>query len=355
VLTVLSIAYPLACTGPLAVGGAEQVLTMLDAALVAAGHRSIVIARKGSTAAGELVPVPAVAGPLDDAAIRAAQTSHRAAISHVLASTRVDLVHMHGVDFDAYLPRNDIPVLVTMHCPAGWYGPDTYNIERPKTYFNAVSASQYAALRGYRHVVGHIDNGVAVPSLNGPHAKRQFALMLCRVAPDKGIHLGLAAAHRAGVPLLVAGELFPYPDHQRYVAKAIAPLVDRYRRLIGPVHSARKRRMLTGARCLVICSQVHETSSLAAREALAVGTPVIALRRGALVDVVEHGRTGFLVDTEAEMAAALLRADEIDPDACRSAARERFDADGMIRGYLALYETLAQRHATGRPFNRDVA
>ncbi len=76
VLTVLSVAYPLAPVGPDAVGGAEQVLAMLDAALVAAGHRSLVVACAGSAAAGRLLPIPA-APVLDDAARARAQAAVR--------------------------------------------------------------------------------------------------------------------------------------------------------------------------------------------------------------------------------------------------------------------------------------
>jgi hypothetical protein len=106
---------------------------------------------------------------------------------------------------------------------------------------------------------------------------------------------------------------------------------------------ARKRRLLAAARCLVVPSLVAETSSLVAMEALASGTPVIAFRSGALPEIVEDGRTGFLVDGVAEMADAMRRASEIDPEACRRAARERFTAERMCGEYLALYERLAAK------------
>ena len=99
-LTVLSVAYPLAPVGPDAVGGAEQVLSALDRALVAAGHRSLVVACEGSNVAGRLLRIPAAGGKLDDAAQGAAQ----AAVRHVLASVQADVIHLHGIDFDTYLP-----------------------------------------------------------------------------------------------------------------------------------------------------------------------------------------------------------------------------------------------------------
>ena len=116
-LTVVSVAYPLAPVGPDAVGGAEQVLSRLDMGLVRAGHRSIVIACEGSRTAGTLVAVPLPGGTLDEAARTRAQERTKSVIAATLQSWPVDLVHLHGVDFDAYLPQASVPVLVTLHLP----------------------------------------------------------------------------------------------------------------------------------------------------------------------------------------------------------------------------------------------
>src|SRR6185437_2386897 len=97
-LTVLNVAYPLAPVGPDAVGGAEQVLSQLDAALAAQGHRSIVVACAGSVAAGELIATPAPQGVIDEERRHAAHDAHRRAIGAVLARRPVDVVHLHGLD-----------------------------------------------------------------------------------------------------------------------------------------------------------------------------------------------------------------------------------------------------------------
>jgi glycosyltransferase involved in cell wall biosynthesis len=79
-------------------------------------------------------------------------------------------------------------------------------------------------------------------------------------------------------------------------------------------------------------------------EALAAGTPVIAYRSGALPDIVEHGRTGFIVDDVPSMADAIRAVDRIDPEECRHAARARFALRRMTDAYLSLYDRLAQHH-----------
>ena len=343
-LTVLSVAYPLAPVGPDAVGGAEQVLTTLDTALVAAGHRSVVVACEGSVTAGELVPVPAVpAGqPIESGQQQAAQRRTRERVAEVLAREPVDVVHLHGVDFHHYLPAPGVPVLVTLHLPPAFYPDDVLTPERPDTWLSCVSASQAGAMPQTPALLPPIANGVAVERLGELRPRRRgYALMLARVCPEKGVHLALQASHAAGVSCLVAGEVFPYPAHRDYFEQDVLPLLDRRRRYIGPASFQQKRRLLAAARCLVIPSLVAETSSLVAMEAASCGTPVVAFRRGALPEVVEHGRTGFLVDDAAEMAQAIERCDAIDPAVCRDVARHRFSDRRMAAEYLARYQALA--------------
>lgn len=344
-LTVLSVAYPLAPVSPDAVGGAEQVLHQLDAALVRRGHRSVVVACEGSRVAGTLICVPLPDGVYDDAAKIAAHARHRAAIAAALARHSVDVVHLHGIDFHAYLPAPGFPVLATLHLPPSWYPPEALHPTRPGTWIHAVSRAQHAACPPGPHLLPPIENGVAPGAAR--HAKRRFALLLGRICPEKGVHIAIDAARKAGIPLLVAGEVFPYEAHRRYFAEEIAPRLDRERRFIGPVGLVRKRRLLAAARCLLVPSLAPETSSLVAREAIASGTPVIAFPNGALPETVEQGRTGFLVEDADAMAQAIAKAATIDPDECRRVARERFSLERMVAGYLAAYERLAGREAPG--------
>src|SRR3954447_6735961 len=108
-LTVLNVAYPFAPVGADATGGAEQVLSHIDQALVSAGHHSIVIACEGSQTAGTLIPVPRPAGLLDDEAITTARAWNRRAIESALERWPIDIVHLHGVDFQSYLPPAGVP------------------------------------------------------------------------------------------------------------------------------------------------------------------------------------------------------------------------------------------------------
>ncbi|HEY8612962.1 MAG TPA: glycosyltransferase [Roseomonas sp.] len=341
-LSILSVAYPLAPVGPDSVGGAEQVLSAMDRALHAAGHRSIVVAQEGSSVAGLLWPVPRPAGPLDEPAWKRSQANTAHAISEALRSEPVDLVHLHGIDFHAYLPPPGPPVLATLHLPPSWYPIAALNPPRPRTWLHGVSASQHAAMKGkVEALLPPVPNGVPVGELAATrHARRGFVLMLGRICPEKGQHHALDAARAADVPLLIGGEVFPYESHERFFAEEVRPRLDRRRRFLGPVGFARKRRLLAAARCLLVPSTAPETSSLVAMEAAACGTPVVAFASGALPEVVEHGRTGFLVSGVVEMAEAIARVGTLDPEEIRRVARERFSLARMAAEYMALYRRL---------------
>ncbi|RWA81625.1 glycosyltransferase [Mesorhizobium sp.] len=344
-LTVLNVAYSLAPVGPDAVGGAEQVLSMLDRALVRDGHRSIVVACRGSSAAGTLVETPAETGALDETAKKRAQQAHRGAIATARARWPIDIVHLHGIDFDTYLP-GDGPTLVTLHLPLGWYSPEALRPAREDLWLHAVSDAQHKTAPAGSRLVAPIPNGVDVDGLNQPRSRRDFALVLSRICPEKGIHLAIEAAKRASVPLAIGGQIYPYQTHVEYFANEVRPRLDRRRRFLGPLGFSAKRRLLNVARCLVIPSLAAETSSLVAMEALACGTPVVAFPNGALPNVVEHGETGFLVNDVDEMATAILASAELRNEACLSAARRRFSLDRMISAYMDTYRALAKLGAS---------
>jgi glycosyltransferase involved in cell wall biosynthesis len=343
-VNILNVAYPLAPVGPDAVGGAEQILTQLDAALVASGHKSIVVACEGSRTRGILVPTRRSPGAFDDHRRDNAIKANAAAIRYGLERWPLDLIHFHGLDFHEYLPDSEVPVLATLHLPPEWYPRTVFNLRRPLTFLNCVSAAQQRSCPPCDYLLGVVANGVNLSS--GPHARRNYALALGRICPEKGFHFALRAAAAARTPLLLAGEVFPYPCHENYFRREIRPLLGHGRHFIGSVGLKRKRRLLCGARCLLVPSLAPETSSLVAMEALSCGTPVVAFPSGALPEIIEHGKTGFLVKTEREMADAIHQSSNLSAEVCRETARQRFSSERMILNYFELYERVSTRRQT---------
>lgn len=336
-MTVLNVAFPLLPVSADAAGGSEQILWHVERGLVNAGYRSLVIAAKGSSVSGCLIPTPCADHEITDEVRSAAQGAHRHAIQVVLETTSVDLIHFHGLDFAHYVPASGPPMLASLHLPVSWYPKHIFDI--PGLTLNFVSHSQAGTSTApVRWPV--IPNGIDLPRYRMRADRDSFLLVLARVCPEKGIDVALRVAHRLGLELIVAGPVHPFAAHESYFEHCIKRLLDEKRQYIGPVGLSQKVDLLARAKCLLTPSSVAETSSLVAMEAIASGTPVVAFRSGALPEVVEQGKTGFVVDDEYEMAEAVQRIEEILSENCRAAAAARFDANRMVRDYLTLYERL---------------
>jgi glycosyltransferase involved in cell wall biosynthesis len=339
--TVLSVAYPLVPVTPDTAGGAEQILSILDRKIVERGGRSLVIAAEGSRVCGELIASQGWSGPINARVRARAAAEHRRLVNQVVRDSRVDVVHLHGLDFAEYLPEEGVPCLATLHLPPEWYPASIFSRPRAGLLYTCVSGSQRRACPPSAIPIRAIDDGIDVESFPAPARKRNYALALGRICAEKGFHFAIRAAERARVPLIIAGRVFPYEAHQRYFQLEIAPRMNQCVRFVGPAGFRKKRHLLSCARCLLVPSTVAETSSLVAMEAAASGTPVIAFRSGALPEIVEHGRTGFIVADEHEMAEAIGRVDELSPHECRAVAEERFSAARMATEYFRLYEEMS--------------
>src|SRR6266550_904751 len=316
-LTVLSVSYPLAQVSPGTAGGAEQVLATLDESVVRAGHRSLVLAPAGSRCFGLLIPGPAVPGVLDLQMQERVRHSYRETLQKVLARFAVDVVHLHGLDFLDYLPPAGVPVVLTLHLPPSWYPEDALRLDRPETYLVCVSQSQARECPPHARIEQVIENGVSLERFHPEKKKGKYALAMGRICPEKGIHLALDAASAAGLPLFLAGTAFGYRSHQSYFEDAIRPRLRDGHRFLG------------------------------AMEALACDTPVVAFRVGALCDLIEDGRTGFLVDTVTDLPDAMRASQKLDPAACRREAELRFSFEIMQTKYMDLYRKAAAKSVHG--------
>ena len=344
--TVLSIAYPFAPVGPNLVGGAEQILCYLDQAVVEAGDRSLVVACEGSMPTGRLFPVPLPERESLEEADRAwCRERFHAAVSCALASEQVDVVHAHSMDLFGFEFPPEIPLLITLHLPNGWYPRETLEKYRDQAQFSYVSESQRRAGLTTFGDAPVIENGVEIQPLTCEGKKGDFALVMGRICPEKNAHSALEAGTKARVKVIIGGQVYPYREHQQYFAEKIEPQLARSNPALkhefaGPLTPERRRRMLAEAKCLLHPTLAPETSSLVAMEALAAGTPVIAYRSGALTEIVEDGVTGFLVNDVDEMAEAIGKVDTLSPAICHEAAKRCFSKERMIERYFDLYRKI---------------
>ena len=172
-----------------------------------------------------------------------------------------------------------------------------------------------------------------------------YLVTVGRLVPHKGADRAIAIAARTGLPLVIVGDVTPYlEDSAPYYEARIRPFVDGVRvRHLAALPNDEVLRVVSGARAFVFPISWEEPYGLVVAEALAAGTPVVATPRGSLPELVEHGVTGFLGETDEELAGFVARIGEIDRATCRRRAEERMGADRMVSEYEAFYRRILAR------------
>jgi glycosyltransferase involved in cell wall biosynthesis len=341
-IRVLYISYPLLTVSRDSAGGAEQILWTLEREMARLGVETAVAASAGSSVAGALLATGRPCRAVDDLERR--DREHQDKIVECIRRSACqgrafDLVHDMSGSFWSRAAEIDAPVLATLHLPRHFYPPEYFQRVPANVSFICVSDSQARSFADLASLRGVVANGIALDLFKPNHGPRNGLLWLGRICEEKSPHLALDIAARAGLTIILAGQVYPFSYHQRYFDSDVEP---RLREMPNATFVSRpsfdrKRQLLSAAHALLITSQVEETSSLVAMEAAASGTPVIASRRGALPEVIRDGVTGFLADSVEDYVRAFERLDEIDHGACVRHAREHFSSTTMAQGYARHY------------------
>ncbi|MEU8076530.1 glycosyltransferase family 4 protein [Catellatospora citrea] len=347
-LKIAMIAPPYFDVPPAAYGGIEAVLADLSNALVELGHQVTVVGagRDGTQARFWQVwerAVPERLGEPGPEIIYATLT--RRVVQKLAAAGEVDVVHDHTFAGPLNAPAYDamgLPTVATVHGPVdselrGYYR----NLDRDLSLV-AISARQ-RSLAPELKWIGTVHNGLRPADWPFQREKKDYALFLGRFNADKGAHTAVLAAHEAGLPLILAGKCAE-PAEKRYYAEQVEPLLGPNDQMIGIADATLKRELLANARCLLFPVQWEEPFGMVMIEAMVCGTPVVALRAGAVPEVVRHGVTGLVCSRQSDLPAALQAAAVLDPVQCREHVVRSFSAQRMAAGYVRAYRAaLAQR------------
>lgn len=338
-LRIAMVAPPWFELPPSAYGGIEAMCTCLVDRLVDRGHEvTLVGVGRNGTAATRFVPTSDV--PQGERIGQGLpEVVHAAALPDILSEVDADVVHDHSLAGPLLARGRDVPTVVTAHGPVVGEMGRYYRRLGDSVHMVAISKAQ-RIMAADLNWVGTVHNAVSVDSFPFRRDKEDFALFLGRVTPDKGIPQAIAAARDAGLPLRIAAKCRE-PEERDYFREVVEPLLGGDVEWLGEVDHAEKLRLLAAARCLLFPIQWDEPFGMVMVEALTCGTPVVALRRGSVPEVVAHGETGFVCDDHDALVAALHRVGELSPDRCRAEAERRFDVRSMAARYEYVYRTVA--------------
>ncbi|BCO37175.1 glycosyltransferase family 4 protein [Mycobacterium heckeshornense] len=347
-LRIAVVAPPYFDVPPRAYGGVEAVIADLLDALLARGHDVTLLGAAANTAA-RFIPVwdktvPQLLGqPLPEVA-HAGRV--RDAIESLARTEGLEIVHEHTLagPLNARTYRQyGISTLLTVHGPLDEQLNSYYRALADDLALVAVSDRQRAQAPELNWV-GRVHNALRVEDWPFEAQKDDYALFMGRFNPQKAPHLALQAAHEADIPLILAGKCTE-PDEKVYFSQYVQPQLAGTDLMFGQADAAAKRKLLAKARCLLFPIQWEEPFGMVMIEAMACGTPVVALDRGAVREIVNDGVTGFVCADPAELAPAIQRVASLDPQACRRHVKERFSAERMALGYERLYRQIidAQR------------
>jgi Glycosyltransferase len=334
---------------PKAYGGVESVVADLTDALMARGHEVTLIGAGAQKTGTRFIPVwprtvPERLGEPFPEVVHAALV--RRAIRRLAARHGLDIVHDHTLAGPLNAPAYaalGLPTVVTVHGPVNGDLHQLYSALRDDIHLVAISDRQ-RQLAPELNWAAMVHNAVRVETFPFRADKGDYALFLGRFHPEKAPHLALEAAHAAGIPLVLAGKCAE-PIEKEYFEREVRPRLTDRDVVFGVADAEAKRRLLAEARCLLFPVQWEEPFGMVMIEAMSCGTPVVALRGGAVPEVVVDGVTGFVCDDPAQLPDALRRLPEIDPAACRQRVVDHFDVDRLGAGYEAAYRRILSRTA----------
>jgi glycosyltransferase involved in cell wall biosynthesis len=354
-MKIAHIAPPWISIPPKHYGGTEIVLYNLIQEQVAQGHEVTLLAPGDAQTSAQLVSF--IPGSLLEAGIP--WPAHLRAYYHFykaveyLKTHKFDILHTHlSSAADMYLfpltAHLIVPHVMTLHSRfpfdrvGSWIGDtDQYYMEWAASLpMVAISNAARDEVPFHLNFVGVVHHGLPMQTFQPTgELPEDFFVWLGRIVPDKGAHLAIQAAKKAGVPLVLAGIIDRYvPESSDYFEHMIRSAIDGQQiKYIGPVNLEQKIQLLSRARGLLNPLQWEEPFGMVMIEAMALGCPVITFPHGAASEIVVHRKTGFLAHDVDEMVQFVSEIDTLSRTAIRAYAEQHFSVSVMVERYASIY------------------
>jgi glycosyltransferase involved in cell wall biosynthesis len=330
-MRVALVAPPFLSVPPRRYGGTELFVAQLTRGLIGLGHEPVVYANGASTVDAELRSL--FAGddwPIQDPAQASLKNLTHCSWAVRDAAEHCDVIHVNdvaGLFFSDYV---DVPFVHTLHHPRVSALSAVYD-RYPDVWYVTISdfQQQQEALPQCQTIYHGIDASLYTCR----EEKEDYLCFLGRMSPCKGPHIAIDVAKRAGIRLKLAGEVQPL--FRDYWERDVRPHIDGRRiEYVGEADAAMKNALLGGARALLFPIQWHEPFGLIMIEAMACGTPVVALPGGSVAEVVGDG--GVVCDSIDDMVRVVRELD-VPPLRCRKRVESRFTVEAMARQYARVY------------------
>ena len=336
-------------------GGTERIVSYLTEELVAANHEVTLFASADSVTRARLVPAL-------ETALRLSATPIVDSVAHYIRllelvireADQFDILHFH-IDYlhFPWTKRQPVPAVTTLHGTLAI--PDLVPLYKEFDDLNVISISDAQRLPlpwiGWRGTVYH---GIPEELYHLREKPGEYLAFLGRICPEKRLDRAIEIAKRSGRKLKIAAKVDPVD--REYFSDHIKPLLEHpLVELIGEIGEGEKQEFLGNALALLFPIDWPEPFGLVTIEAMACGTPVIAYRRGAVPEIIEDGKTGFIVDNQDDAVAAVDRLASIDRVLCRREFERRFTARRMTADYIRIYEELWSGSERGKkvtPFSQ---
>ncbi|GAA3839438.1 glycosyltransferase family 4 protein [Sphaerisporangium flaviroseum] len=344
-LRIAMVAPPWSEVPPRGYGGIESMIFDLVGGLMRLGHDVTLIGAGRTTSKASFLRTYRRA-PSERIGESMPEVLHTAMASRILSRLDVDIVHDHTLAGPLTAEGRATPTVVTCHGTVDGELGEYYRTLGDGIFLVSISVAQRTFAPDLNWV-GQVYNAVDTRMYPFTERKEDWVLWIGRFAGDKGAHLAIDAARAAGRRIVLAGKLVEPTEHA-YFDEHIRPRLGPDARYDGEANVVRKRQLMAAARCLMFPITWQEPFGLVMIEAMACGTPVVALGLGSVPEVVVDGVTGFIRHSPNELPAAIEAVGELRPRDSRSHVEREFDVTTMAAGYERVYHDVVA-HSTALP------
>ena len=319
-------------------GGTEYVISAVTEGLVSRKHAVTLFATGDSVTKAQLESVC-------DQAIgfkgineeEAAMLLIRHLANFARQSDKFDVIHNHILETFALVPYLDKPFITTLHTDLSRSAEQAIlqRSEVQKTFFISISDAQRKSLPNlpYLRTIYH---GIPVQEFPFEEKRGEYLVFLGRITPEKGVEIAVEVAQKTGRKLIIAAKVDE--PLSAYAKKMLKLFKDSsHVEFVGQV-GEEKMQLLANAYAFLMPIQWEEPFGLVVIEALATGTPVVAFQRGSMPEIIQEGKTGFLVKTTQDMVGAISRVVDLDRRECRKVVEQRFSIERMVADYEQVFE-----------------